>query len=135
MIEISGGEATEFWTSVVDATFRGGYTGGQPLVIPKNLEDGSHTPHPAETDGMLVRHVGELKGQLADWRCSIDGSDQGFHVVEFADCYQCHMDAKDPFKDPVGHLVEDSPGTLAVVGAVAAIGVLAALAYALSRNG
>lgn len=44
------------------------------------------------------------------------------------------MDAKDPFKDPMGHLVEDSPGTLALVGGLALVGVMIARIYALSRQ-
>lgn len=127
-------DAQEYWSIVVRETLNGCYSGRSPLVIPKNTESDGAAPHPSLAEGVLVQHVGELKGQLADWRASLNETDQGFHAVEFIDRYDCHMDAKDPFKDPLGHLIEDSPGTLALVGAVAIVGALGALAYALSRR-
>jgi hypothetical protein len=135
MVEFSGGDAAGFWAAVIEETLGGGYTGSSPLVIPKVRGWGGPTPHPSETAGLLVRHFGEIKGQSADWRGSIEGREEGFHALEYDDRYDCHIDSKDPFKDPVGHLVQDSAGTLAVVGVVAAVGILAALAYALSRDG
>lgn len=134
MVGRRASSAHEFWEQIIQRTFDGGYTGGSPLIIQKIGTNGSWPPNPAGAPRTLVRNVGELKGQLADWRASLDGTDQGFHAVEFKDRFECHMDAKDPFKDPMGHLVEDSPGTLAVVGAVAVLGVLGVLAYALSRR-
>ena len=89
----------------------------------KSLPDGSEVHRPEECT-FLKRHIGELKGQIADWRASFTDSDSGFHAVEFEDRYECHIDKKDPFKDPIGHLVEDSPGTLFTVAIVGFAGAL-----------
>lgn len=126
--------ADSYWTEVARKTLAARRTGADPLVIPKSLANGMRTPHPSEATGVLVHHIGELKGQVADWRASFSEHDEGFHCVEYHDRYECHVDSKDPFKDPVGHLASDSPGTLVAIGAVAAVGAAAAIAYALTRD-
>lgn len=134
MVTNLSARSQDFWGNVVRQTFDGCYSGDSPLVVWKYGSDGTEVPPASRAYGILVRNVGELKGQIADWRASIEGTDQGFHAVEFADRYECHMDSKDPFKDPVGHLVEDSPGTLVLAGAATALVIGGIIAYALSRR-
>lgn len=117
----------DFWYMVISRTMSGG-----PLNFPKHLESGDEVPRP-ETSGLLVRHVGELKGQVADWRASFTIDERGFHAVEFTERYECHLDKKDPLKDPLGHLVEDSPGTLALAVGLSALAI-GATVYALSKR-
>ena len=117
----------DFWYSVISRTMSEG-----PLSFPKLMENGEEVPRP-ETSGILVRHVGELKGQLADWRASFQDDVRGFHAVEFPERYDCHLDNKDPLKDPLGHLVEDSPATLALAVGLGALATGAAI-YAMSRR-
>jgi hypothetical protein len=135
MVTLGTSRARSYWEAVIRRTYSGGYTGESPLTIWKALPRGGEIPRPDDADGILIPSVGELKGQTNDWRASLDRTIAGFHAVEFQDRYECHMDAKDPFKDPLGHLVEDSPGTLVAVGAIAVLGIAAAIAYALSRGG
>jgi len=120
-------DSRDFWYSVISRTMSDG-----PLSVDKLLESGEEVPRP-EASGLLIRHVGEIKGQIADWRASFDNDERGFHAVEYSDRYDCHLDNKDPLKDPLGHLVEDSPGTLALA---VGLGLLAAGAtvYALTRK-
>lgn len=55
----------------------------------------------------FARSVGEIKGQLADWRKTLlDGT--CLHVIEFPSKYVCHRDKKNPNEDPVGHLWADA---------------------------
>lgn len=131
MVESSEGDADSFWARVIEKTLRGGYTGNSSLVVPKHRRSGEPTPHPSDATGVLVHHIGELKGQVADWRGSIEGREEGFHAVEYEDRYECHIDSKDPFKDPLGHLAQDSPGTLAAIaiGGIAAAALTGAALY------
>lgn len=115
-----------FWQSVIQWTVS---LGGK-FNFMKFLPEGHEVPRP-EGCNFLKKHIGELKGQIADWRASFNDSESGFHAVEFGDRYECHIDKRDPFKDPIGHLIEDSPGTLFAVGLVA-IGAL--LLYTFSRK-
>lgn len=101
------------------------------LIIPKFLPDGAEMPHPSES-GLFRRSVGERKGQIADWRASISGSDRGVHVVEYPHVYKVHVDRYDPYKKPVEHLIHDSPKT-GVAMALAGIGILVT-AKILSRS-
>ena len=116
-----------FWQDVIQWTISLGGKFNFLKFLPK---EGSEVPRP-EGCSFLKKDLGELKGQIADWRASFSDSDTGFHAVEFEDRYECHIDRKDPFKDPLGHLLEDSPGTLFVVGLVA-IGTL--LMYSFFRK-
>ena len=134
MVSLDAAQTRNYWLEIVRKTFRGGFTGDNPFIILKSGPAGVAIPSPERSGGVLFRHLGELKGQVADWRASIDGTDAGFHCVEYDDRYECHIDAKDPIKDPVGHLAVDSPGTLAAIGVIAAVGAIAAIAYALTRE-
>jgi hypothetical protein len=118
-------EAYDFWRQVLSWVIEDGNQ-----TIPKILNNGQPTPHPRAA-GFFVHHVGELKGQVADWRASLNGDQRGFHAVEFSNRYECHLDKKDALKDPVGHLVEDSPGTLVAiaVGAIATAAIVGGIAY------
>lgn len=100
------------------------------MTISKTLPDGSEMPHPSDS-GLFRRSVGERKGQIADWRASISGSDRGVHVVEFKEFYSIHVDKYDPYKKPVEHLVHDSPKTGAAL-AIAGFGIFMAARH-LSR--
>ena len=115
-------EADNFWKTVISQTLTGGYNGKRPLILSKYFENGSEIPRPEDTS-ILHRSLGELKLQKADWRASFQKLDQGFHAVEFNDRYDCHIDKVDPDKDPIGHLVEDSPGTFValIVGSLVLI--------------
>jgi len=113
-----------FWKSVIEWTLSEG-----TVLLPKVREDGSEVPHPSASS-FMVKHMGEPKGQVADWRASLDEDERGFHAVEYEDRYECHIDKKDPFKDPLGHLVHDSPGTLAlIIAGVAIAGIAGGAAY------
>ena len=72
------------------------------LTISKALPDGTEIPHPSES-GLFRKSVGERKGQIADWRASISGSERGVHVVEYRNCYRVHVDRYDPYKKPLEH--------------------------------
>lgn len=96
----------DFWNSVVASVLSFGN-----LEIPKVDSDGFAVPRPEES-GLFRRSVGEQKGQVADWRASIPGSKRGVHVVEFVEHYSAHVDRYDPGKDPLRHLLMDSPKTL-----------------------
>lgn len=61
---------------------------------------------------LFRRSVGQIKGQLRDYRCSIYNSNLGIHVIEFIDHYEIHVDRYDPYKKPIEHLIFDSPETI-----------------------
>lgn len=109
----------DFWNGVISEVLI-----RNNMTIFKVLSDGTEVPHPSES-GLFRKSIGEMKGQIADWRASISGSDKGVHVVEFRDCYRIHVDEYDPHKKPVEHLIHDSPKTGAAL-AIAGIGVLVA---------
>jgi acyl dehydratase len=110
-------DAEIFWKTVITSTLEKGHTGKNPLILDKHFEDNGEIPRPENTS-FLSRHVGEFKFQIGDWRASFEESIEGFHAVEFDDRYECHIDMVDPKKDPIGHLVKDSIGTLVILVAV-----------------
>lgn len=102
----------DFWNTVIASVLSCGTT-----EIPKTDRNGNIVPHPAES-GLFHRSVGERKGQIADWRATLPGSRRGVHAVEFEDHYSVHVDRFDPEKEPLKHLMVDSPKTLlGLVGA------------------
>ena len=118
------------WSSIIEQTV----SAGHPLRFSKEMDNGEIIPSPNETNPkILTRHIGELKGQIADWRASFTDSKMGFHAVEFEDYYETHIDSVDPLKDPLNHLIKDSPGTL--IGIIAAIGIVGGIVvYAFTRK-
>jgi hypothetical protein len=54
--------------------------------------------------------LGDLDGAYKQYRC-----DPNIHMLEYPDVYKIHKDRVDPRKDPLGHLVYDSPETLAAL--------------------
>lgn len=102
------------------------------MTLTKRLPDGTLLPHPSES-GLFRRSVGERKGQIADWRASIAGSNRGVHVVEFKDTYSIHVDNYDPYKKPVEHLIHDSPKT-GITVALAGLGLLLAARHISKRR-
>ncbi len=100
-----------FWSKVVsDAMMK------EKIVLDRIDINGEEIPHPS-ISGMFQRSVGELKGQVSDWRRGIDGRDESVHVVEFTDRFEVHLDHYDPYKKPIQHLLFDSPkyGALTVI--------------------
>ena len=105
------GMITETWAGVVNRVL------ANPVHVGLFLEKSS-LPHPMSAG--FVNSIGELKGQLADWRMPLaDG--RGIHVVEFQSYYDAHWDFKDPTVDPVGHLLNDAAHWLLLVGIVVAL--------------
>lgn len=122
-------DAYLIWNSIIEQTI----SAGKPLRFRKIMNNGEKIPSPDQAQPKIfVKSIGELKGQIADWRASFNKSKAGFHAVEFNDHYETHIDSVDPFKDPLGHLLSDSPDTLVGVIAVIAIGVL--LAYVFTQE-
>ena len=123
------GEAVSFWKWVISETYE-----RRQFKLSKLTVNGEIVPRPEDTNGMLVRHIGEPKGQIADWRASFRNTIEGFHAAEYNDYYLCHIDKKDPFKDPLGHLIEDSPQTLELLFVVALVLLTGALVYTLTSK-
>ncbi len=122
-------QADDFWKMVISYTLSNG-----PIKFSKKFDNGEDVPKP-EDSTILFKHIGELKNQVADWRASLENKKEGFHLVEFEDHYETHIDSVDPLKDPLGHLINDSPGTLVIAGiAVLAIGGLAYYFYKKGKN-
>ena len=63
------------------------------IYVPKNMDN------PMKT-GLFKISVGKIRGQIRDYRGSIDGSTLGMHIVEFLDHYEVHVDRFDPYKKP-----------------------------------
>ena len=100
----------EFWNTIIaELLIRG------KMIVPK-MSNGHQIPRP-ESSGIFRKSVGELKGQTADWRATVGGSDRGIHVVEFDDHYEMHVDQFDPRKNPIKHLLVDSPKYGFAIGA------------------
>lgn len=118
--------APDFWNSVIASVLSYG-----TMDVPKFDSNGNRVPDP-EKSGFFHRSVGERKGQLADWRASVPGSRRGVHAVEFQDHYSVHVDRFDPGKEPLKHLVMDSPKTL--LGLIGA-GLVSMLFYSLFGRG
>lgn len=103
---IPGEKPYDYWNSVVASVLSYG-----TMEIPKVTGEGERIPEP-EKSGLFRRSIGEMKGQIADWRTTVPNSTRGIHVVEFEDHYSVHVDRFDPGKDPVRHLLLDSPKTI-----------------------
>jgi hypothetical protein len=56
--------------------------------------------------------LGDPNGSLRQFRNST-----GIHIREYSDYFEVHKDRVDPRKNPLGHLLIDSPETLAAFGA------------------
>lgn len=125
-------KAHSIWMSIIEQTI----SAGHPLKFPKEMDNGEIIPRPDEASPkILVKHIGEIKGQIPDWRASFEHSDRGFHAVEFADHYETHIDSVDPLKHPLGHLVNDSLGTLIALGVISVLVIAgSALAYVFKRE-
>lgn len=102
----SGETPYDYWNSVVASVLSYG-----SMEIQKTNGEGQDVPEPGKS-GLFRRSIGEMKGQIADWRTTLPNSTRGIHVVEFEDHYSVHVDRFDPGKDPVRHLLLDSPKTL-----------------------
>ena len=89
------------WLSLAEALARLG-----PGIEVKVSKD--EAPHPSSVEG-FHRSLGHPRGQLADYRLELSGGGC-LHVVEFQDHYLAHVDAVDPSRDPLGHLLRDAPG-------------------------
>ncbi len=118
MVETANRSPYDFWNTVVASVLSYG-----SMDLPKTFPDGNSVPAP-ETSGLFSRSIGERKGQVADWRSSIPNSKRGVHVVEFEDHYSVHVDRFDPNKDPVRHLLLDSPKTIVSLLATGLISML-----------
>ncbi|MEM0155293.1 MAG: hypothetical protein QW597_01650 [Thermoplasmataceae archaeon] len=102
---MTGETPPDFWNATLARVLMAG-----SLTIQKVDSFGNKVPDPFSS-GLFRRSIGEPKGQIADWRASIEGSERGVHVVEFRDRYELHVDRYDPYKNPLKHIVYDSPKT------------------------
>lgn len=84
--------------------------------------------HPSRVEG-FVRSTGINKGQLEDWRLSLEGG-AGLHVHVFDDRYEAHLDEVDPSVDLVEHLRQDAPEIYTFLS----VGMSAYVASKLSSN-
>jgi len=116
--------SSEFWQGVIEEVM----AGNNRLIVRKVNQNGHLIP-PIEYSGMFKRSIGEPHGQIADWRAEVPGTIKGVHVLEFPMTYQVHLDKHDPRKDPVGHLLFDSPKTL-----VSLISLIAIIRWFLIRR-
>ncbi|MGP6220766.1 hypothetical protein [Caldiplasma sukawensis] len=91
--------AEKFWREKIDETVRRGKI---------EFKKDDKVPDPSDS-GLFRRSVGEIKGQKSDWRHSLQGRREGIHLIEFNDRYEMHVDRYDPSKNPLGHLIFDSP--------------------------
>jgi hypothetical protein len=110
----------DIWNNIVSELLIRG-----KMTVPKIL-NGTEVPRP-ETSGLFRKSVGEIKGQIADWRATVGGSNRGIHIVEYKDHYEMHVDQYDPRKNPIKHLLIDSPKYGFALGALT-IGIGAVLA-------
>ncbi|MHB8395597.1 MAG: hypothetical protein ACYDAZ_00100 [Thermoplasmataceae archaeon] len=92
----------DIWNSLVAETL----VRGRATLWKRDLQ-GINPTSPGES-GFLKHSVGSYRGQVADYRASIEGSLRGVHLVEYHDRYEAHVDSMDPHKKPVEHLVIDS---------------------------
>ena len=88
---------------------------------------------PPPTSSGFVASIGELKGQLADWRLPLPDK-RGIHAVEFENKYSAHWDNKDPTMDWLGHLLEDAFHWVIIIGAIAAFAIVGIVWYLWSRS-
>jgi hypothetical protein len=55
--------------------------------------------------------LGDPEGSLRQFRNS-----SGVHIREYAEYFEIHKDRFDPRTNPIGHLIRDSPETIAAFG-------------------
>jgi len=112
------------WLDVARALARLGV--GVEVELGKDL-----LPHPSSMEGFQLS-LGLPRGQVADYRMGLEDG-RCLHVVEYQDHYAVHLDSTDPSRDPLGHLLRDSPPWLALLAIAASLPVagLKALARAL----
>ena len=82
-------------------------------------------PHPSMIG--FEEHFGDLAGQKTDYRLALP-DDRSIHVREYDHYYLIHWDSKDPKIDPIGHLIEDAPHWLAVLG-LTILGILGGVCW------
>lgn len=85
---------------------------GVNIVIPKSI---MQKPPVGCEETML----GDLNGACKQYRC-----DPNIHMLEYPDMYKAHRDRFDPRKNPLDHLIYDSPETLAALFAGSIIGLV-----------
>lgn len=64
--------------------------------------------------------LGDPEGAYKQYRC-----DPNIHILEYPDRYKVHKDRVDPGRDPLGHLICDSPETLPALGVAGTSGTVA----------
>lgn len=69
------------------------------IEVPKSVR-------PIMLDAAQETRLGERKGAKKQYRYG------NLHIREYDDKYVVHMDEVDPRKDPIGHLLSDSPETM-----------------------
>jgi len=74
------------------------------IEVPKSVR-------PIMLDGAQETDLGERKGAKKQYRYG------NLHIREYDDKYIVHIDKADPRKDPLGHLLKDSPETLLGIAA------------------
>jgi hypothetical protein len=75
--------------------------------------------------------LGDPAGQIANYGLPLDDGRE-VHLKEYSDKYLGHWDFASAIKDPIMHLVKDSPGWL-VAGAIGAI-IIGGVAWALKDS-
>ncbi len=93
--------------------------GAQPWGTEKTVPRGE-VPHPREAGYRQDR--GWPKGQDADWRRKRDDG-SGYHVREYPDRWEVHIDDVDPDSSLVGHFRADLPVLFMLTGAALGAGV------------
>lgn len=111
-------DPSDYWEPMIYKTLHEG-----KVVVEKTPYD--DIPSPRES-GLFKRSIGEVKGQIADWRATFTNDPGCVHAVEFKDRYELHYDRFDPAKKPIQHLIFDSPvyGAMAAAGAIAAFAII-----------
>ena len=71
----------------------------EEIEVPKSVR-------PIMLDAAQQTHLGERKGAKKQYRYG------NLHIREYDDKYVVHTDKVDPRKDPIGHLLNDSPETM-----------------------
>ncbi|MCL4323555.1 MAG: hypothetical protein M1498_03835 [Candidatus Thermoplasmatota archaeon] len=110
--------STSFWQGKIEEARL-----GEKVTVPKNI--GLATSPKPKDSGLFRRSVGEIKGQIADWRATVPETGQCVHAVEYRDRYELHIDKYDPATNPVEHLLHDSPkyGTILLAGTFAVFAI------------
>ena len=75
------------------------------------------SPHPLQV-GFAFR-LGEARGQMADYGVTVSDG-RGIHIMEYQDVYLLHWDKADPLTNPIGHILQDAPHYLRILGVLAA---------------